>query len=73
MTRDDVLNIRPGDSVIGLKGQWDDEYPVVGVGALRDTKLGRLWRVVSIAVGKGEVSGSVLEGDPTIRGYRRYA
>lgn len=71
MTRDDILALDTGDSIIGLNNRWDDEYTVTRVGKLHYTVLGRAWRPVTINVDHGEVNGSVLEGDPSIRGCRR--
>lgn len=71
MTRDDVLAIGPGDSVIGLRGVWRDELPVVDVGALLHSE-GVLRREVAVRNGPAVQRGIVIENDRTIRGARHW-
>jgi len=71
MTRDDVERLIPGDSIIGLHGEWDDELPVIEVSAPCRAAGKPMKRSVRVLDGEAVISSMVFENDQTIRGPRR--
>lgn len=71
MTRDDVIRLDAGDSVIGLSDQWAGEYAVVDAGDLHYTPDGRVFRSIHVQTETAVVRGIVRENDGTIRGALR--
>ena len=70
MTGLDILELAPGDSVIGFRGDWTDEFPIVEVGALAGSGAGCLRRRIVVRAGAITLPGMVREGDATWRGAR---
>lgn len=74
MTYADVHQLCPGDSLISLKGPWDDEYPVVQVSSPKHTPDGSVQRTVYVRVGPKAVQPlTVREGDAFMRSPARYS
>lgn len=69
MTRYDVEELAPGDSIIGLANRWNDEYPVVAVGAVRYAGE-RAVRSVSVRAGNIVTEQHLSSGGSEIRGVQ---
>lgn len=67
MTAFELAQLSAGDSVIGLDGDWTDEFPVVEVGPLKNRRDGRARRMVSVKVGKRTASALIISGNQEIR------
>lgn len=70
MTRDDILALDWGDSILLLEGDTSDEFPVVAVGATVFKADGTLVRPVHVRRGRANYPAIVREGDQSIRSAR---
>lgn len=74
MNRDDLLALKPGDTIIGFAGDWSDEWPVLAVGAVTTTRSGKVRRVVTCRHGQSRTAtlqGGIVEDDDEQRAFVR--
>jgi len=68
VTRSELEQLRPGDSIIGFARKWDDEFPVVSVDRVHYDRDGRPSRNISVRCGGSVLTGEVRAFGNEIRG-----
>ena len=71
MTGFEVEQLRAGDSIIGLGGDWTDEFPVVEVGPVLRVRGHPIAREVHVQVGRRTKGAIVVAGRDEVRSTAR--
>lgn len=72
MNLTDLINLSPGDSLIGLGNRWNGEHVVTHVGRMWRREDGRYFRSVLVLIGRRDRAGTVVQDDATICGRKAY-